>query len=99
MDASPSQPALPEPKSAEERKRILTERITALVGSGWRVESQADFNAVLVKGHRPNHILHLILSLLTLFLWAIFVWLPICIFGGEKRRTLSVDEQGGLRLA
>jgi hypothetical protein len=45
--------------------------------------------AVVVKGHRPNHILHLILSIITLGIW-VPVWICITIFGGEKRKTVTV---------
>ena len=83
----------PERLSPDERKAALAEGIAFSVGSGYRVESQSDYSAVLVKGHRPNHILHLILTILTLGAWAI-VWIAIAIFGGEKRRTLSIDEYG-----
>ena len=33
---------------------------------GYRVVSQTDDQAMLVRGHRPNHILHLLLSVVTL---------------------------------
>jgi hypothetical protein len=63
------------------------------VKRGWHVESQTDYQVVLVSGHRPNHILHLLLSLITLGLW-LPVWLLLTIFGGEKRRVITVDERG-----
>ena len=56
---------------------------------GYRVESRSDRQAVVVKGRRPNHLLHLILTLITLGAWAI-VWICIAIFGGEKRKTITV---------
>lgn len=80
-------------KSSEERKEALARAVHTQVAQGARVESQADYNAVLVKGHRPNHVLHLILTLVTLGLW-VFVWIGVTIFGGEKRMTVSVDEWG-----
>jgi hypothetical protein len=83
-----------EPKSTEERKRILADRVAYYVGQGYRPESQTDFQAVLVSGRRPNHLLHFIIGLVTLGLWWIFVWLPLAIFGGEKRKVVSVDEYG-----
>ena len=85
--------AAPSRKSAEERKEALARAIHTQVAQGARVESQGDFSAVLVTGHRVNHVLHLILSLLTLFIWAI-VWIALVIFGGEKRISVSVDEWG-----
>jgi hypothetical protein len=83
-----------EPKPIEQRKAALADRVQYFVGSGYRVESQTDFQAILVRGRRPNHLLHLILSVITVGLWALFVWLPLAIFGGEKRKVITVDEYG-----
>jgi hypothetical protein len=80
-------------KSAEERKELLARTVAAQVAGGARVESQSDFQAVIVKGKPVNHVLHLILSLVTLFTWAI-VWIALAIFGGEKRSMVTVDEYG-----
>jgi len=57
------------------------------------VESQSHIQAVVVTGKRPNHILHLILTILTLGVWAI-VWIIIAIGGGEKRKTVSISPDG-----
>jgi hypothetical protein len=54
---------------------------------------ETDQQAVLVTGHRPNHLLHLILSVLTLGLWLI-VWLIVALAGGEKRKTVTVAPDG-----
>jgi len=83
----------PTRKSADERKEALARAVHTQVAQGARVESQGDFQAILVSGHRVNHVLHLILSLLTLFIWAL-VWIALVIFGGEKRMSVSVDEWG-----
>ena len=42
---------------------------------------------MLVKGHRVNHTLHLLLCIPTIGLWAI-VWIILSITGGEKRKVL-----------
>ncbi len=57
-------------KSADERKEILSRQVGSLLMQGRRVESQSDFQAVLIRGHSVNHILHLILTLITLGTWA-----------------------------
>ena len=62
---------------------------------GMRVESQGDYQAVLIKGRRVNHILHLILTLVTAGLWAV-VWIILVIVGGEKRHIVRVDEFGNV---
>ncbi len=80
-------------KTPDERKELLARLITSRVSLGRRVESQSDFQAVLVVGKPVNHILHLILTLCTIGFWAI-VWLALVIFGGEKREVARVDEWG-----
>jgi hypothetical protein len=80
-------------KSTEERKELLARTLTAQIASGARVESQSDFQAVVVKGKPVNHVLHLIITLVTIFTWSP-VWIGLAIFGGEKRSMLVVDEYG-----
>jgi hypothetical protein len=82
-------------KSSEERKEMLARTVSGQVAGGARVESQSDFQAVVVKGKSVNHVLHLILSLVTLGAWAI-VWIALAIFGGEKRSMVTVDEYGNV---
>lgn len=78
----------------EDRQNALDARVAHWVKSDYRVESQSLEQAVLVRGHRPNHLLHLVLSIFTLGLWAIFVWIPLAIFGGEKRKAVSITPEG-----
>jgi hypothetical protein len=82
-------------KSPEERKELLSRTVASQVANGARVESQSDFQAVLVRGKSVNHVLHLILTLVTLFIWSI-VWIALAIFGGEKRSMVTVDEYGNV---
>ena len=49
--------------------------------------------AVIVRGRPVNHLLHLVLTLVTMGLW-VPIWLALTIFGGEKRYSISVDEYG-----
>jgi hypothetical protein len=76
-----------------EREDLLARAVAQQVRSGWRLQADSQFQAVLVKGRRPNHKLHLTLTIGTCGLWGI-VWLAIWIFGGEQREVLVVDEQG-----
>jgi hypothetical protein len=84
------------PVPAEQRRQLMDAATNEFVGNGWRVESRSEFQGVFVKGHRPNHVLHLILSIVTLGLW-IPVWILVTIMSGEKRRIVSVDEYGQRR--
>ena len=55
--------------------------------TGQRLESRSDFQAVLVEGHRVNHVLHLLLSLVTFGLWFI-VWVSLAVVGGGEAGAL-----------
>ena len=59
-------------KTSDERKESLARTVASQVAAGARVESQSDFQAVLIKGGRVNHVLHLIATIVTAGLW-IFV--------------------------
>ena len=48
-------------KSSEERKELLARAVASEIRRPER-RSQTDYQAVIVKGQRPNHILHLILT-------------------------------------
>ena len=69
-------------KAPDERKEALGRAVQRQVSLGARVESQAEYQAVLVTGH-PNQFLHIV----TLGLW-----------GGEHRTSVSVDESGNTNL-
>jgi len=86
-------------RTPEERREILASAVSEAVRDGYRVESQTDHQAIVVKGRRPNHLLHLVLSVITLGFWLLFVWIPLAIFGGEKRRVIMVDTFGNVQRA
>ena len=78
-----------------ERRQILSNQLTSAVAQGYRVETQTDSMAVLVKGKRVNHILHFLLGFPTLGMWWV-VWIFLAITGGEKRSQLQVDAYGSV---
>ena len=80
-------------KTPDERKEILARQLANLISQGRRIESQSDFQAVALTGHPVNHVLHLLLTLLTVGFWGI-VWVALLIFGGVKREIVQVDEWG-----
>ena len=82
--------------SEADRVAALDEAVAKNVRAGWRVESRGQYQAVVVKGSKPNHILHLILSIVTLGLW-IPVWILLTITSKVKRDTLTVDVDGVVR--
>jgi hypothetical protein len=82
----------------EARKAALAQHIaTAVATQGARVESQSEFQAVLLTGNVVNHVLHAILSLFSCGLWAI-VWIILVVTGGVKRHIVQVDDWGNVRV-
>jgi hypothetical protein len=86
--------AAPVSKTPEERKAALAQVVANVTAQGYRIESQSDFQAVIVKGKRINHPLHIVLSLLT-GVWLIG-YLIILVTGGEKREITQVDAWGNV---
>lgn len=58
------------------------------------MESQSDYQAIIVTGKKVNHLLHFFIGVFTIGAWWLFVWLPLAIFGGEKREIIQVDDYG-----
>jgi hypothetical protein len=82
-------------RSSDDRQDALARAVQGEVMQGARVESQTGFSAVLVRGRRVNHVLHLLLSIFTVGLWVI-VWIILSLSGGEKRKMITVDEYGNI---
>lgn len=80
------------PTLGQARRQVLEREVRRYVLHGWRVESQSEYSAVLVEGRRPNHAVHGLLTLFTVF-WG-FVWLAVALTGGERRVLLEVDDLG-----
>ena len=79
-----------------ERKAVLAKQIQMAVVQGRRIESQSDFQAVLVSGKKLNNVLHAVLTVCTV-LWGV-VWIILAITGGEKRELLVIDGFGNVQL-
>jgi transposase len=64
------------------------------VGRGWRVESAPmPGQVVIVQGKRPNHILHLLLSVVTFGMW-LPIWAILAITSKETRAVLTSYPDG-----
>ncbi len=82
------------PQFAESaRIALLDAEVAEWIREGWRVQSRSDFQAVMVSGRPVNHLLHLLLSFVTVGLW-LFVWIALVLTGGENRELLLVDAHG-----
>jgi hypothetical protein len=75
------------------RKETLDRALQDWAAKGWRIETRSDHQAMVARGKEISHLLHLVLTLITLGVWVI-VWLLVAAFGGVKRRLLTVDEYG-----
>jgi hypothetical protein len=80
-------------KLSDDRKRALSQQVRSMVTAGGRIESQADFEAVIATGKDVNHMLHAILTLSTCLMWGL-PWAVIAATGGVKRQLVTVDEFG-----
>jgi hypothetical protein len=83
-----STPVLPE--------QALEAKANELIALGYRIESRTSTQIVYVSGKGVNHLLHFFIGLLTIGVWWLFVWLPLGIFGGEKRRIVTFQVDGTL---
>ena len=83
-------------KSSEDRKKSLEAFIIGRVSQGWRLEGQTEYAVVLAYGKKPNHILHFLLSIVTLGFWLI-VWIIMGMSMTIKRRTFQVDDFGRIK--
>jgi hypothetical protein len=84
-------------RSSDERKAMLAQQLQGAVARGMRIESQSDYQAVLVEGKPVNHVLHAIITIFSCGLWGI-VWIIMAVTGGEKREMVVVDEFGNVQL-
>lgn len=82
---------------SEERKAALARAVANEVRSGWHVQSQTDYQAVLVKGKRTSHGLHVFLTLITLGFW-IPVWAVVWYMNRDQHRVIDVDPYGNVNV-
>ena len=77
-----------QPTTHATRTEAFDGQLASFLTQGWQIESRTELSAVLVKGKPVNHVLHLLLSLVTVGLW-IPVWIILAIAGGEKRKHIA----------
>ena len=77
----------------EQRSAVLDAYLFEQCAEGVRVEARTPTAAVIAWGEPVNHVLHLLISVLLCGLW-LPVWLLAATIGGERRRTITVDDDG-----
>lgn len=88
--------SMPHPVSPDQRKAALAQAVSREVAGGsWRVESQSDYQAVPAKGGNVNHVLHLIISLVTCGVW-LLVWPVVYLLNQRQTLVLAVDDYGNV---
>jgi hypothetical protein len=95
MSTAPLEP-LPVTLSVATRRATLEQYVAEQTRRGWRVQSQTATQAQLLKGKHTSHVLHLLLTLITVGFW-IPIWILVAVTGGEKTRFVTVDETGAVR--
>ena len=74
----------------------LSTYVAGKLRDGWRVEANVGSGVVLVKGHRPNHLLHFLITILTCGAW-LLVWAALSVASGEKRVVVREGQDGVAR--
>ena len=84
-----------QPESVDTRRALANAVASECARGGWRVESQTDVNAILAKGKRTSHGLHIFLTIITAGMW-LPVWGVMWFVNREQRLILNVDEYGNI---
>ena len=71
----------------------IAQAVAQHAARGWRVESYGPSQVTMVHGKKANHVLHLLLTVFTLGLWAP-IWLILALTTKEARVVLVADEWG-----
>jgi hypothetical protein len=91
-----TQASAPETKTLEERRAILNQQVSAIGGKGTVVTYENPTTALIVKPSNVNHMLHFVMSVFTLGVWAI-IWLTLVILKREQKWRVSVNERGEVK--
>jgi hypothetical protein len=83
------------PVTADKRERLLAKAVTEELMRGGVVYQQQPLSAVLGHKRPVSHLLHFVLTVLTLGIWST-VWLIMAIARREDRIRLDVDDWGNV---
>jgi hypothetical protein len=87
----PPEQVPPQPLSDDERRAWLAQQVDEHLRNGWQIESRTENLASLRIGKPINHVLHLLLTLVTCGVW-VLVWIYLAMFQGERRKTISTAD-------
>ena len=89
----------------EEARALFRNALTEYVSSGWRIEIENEFDAVISKKSEFHWVGKLLIFILLLFVWwplSIFYLIVVLVRGvtaKPKNRRLYIDEEGEIQLA
>lgn len=75
------------------REHLLAQAVAAEVASGADVVLPGSVTTVVGRRRRVSHLVHALLTLLTMGMWAV-VWIAMCLARTRDRVRLEVDEWG-----
>lgn len=73
--------------------QTVDERVAVLVANGYAVQSRSATQVILVGGRRPNHTLHLLLTIFTAGLWGI-VWIILSAINRPQTKVITIGDHG-----
>jgi hypothetical protein len=73
-----------------ERRDTLEAAIHRALERGARLDSRMEFSAILVVAGTPNHVLHLVLSIVTFGIW-LLAWLLVVLRGARSVESWSAS--------
>ena len=74
---------------------ILEKALQKAIHDGFRIESQTERSAVVIRGRPTNHVFHLVMFIITSTFWWP-VWLFFTIRNRTQRQLIVVDEFGNV---
>jgi hypothetical protein len=80
-------------KTPEQRKAMLDSALNLYGAKGFRIENRSDYQATVSKGKETRHVLHIVLTVITLGAW-LLVWIPLWLITGIRRRMVTIDDYG-----
>ena len=88
-----------DPSNLEDRQSRLSQAISSRTMQGWNIVDRNDSECqavLMLPGKKINHILHLILTLVTCGAWGIIWIIMLALRKKEQRVRISIDEQGNM---
>jgi len=72
--------------------KTLKQAKIAYAIAGWSIDLEEENLVIVSKQKKSSHIIHAILTLLTVFLWAPF-WIAIVLRKSESRKVITFHEK------